>query len=130
MAENPFVYGEIVPACQQTCPTDTIIFGNLKDPSSRVYRAAQSGRAYRVLEQLNTQSAITYLRQTDGGESVCGGCTAGFCPCPQACMRPEPKLPFGIQGPYSRAARVSWAKYAAVTVLAALALAVSLFWRV
>jgi molybdopterin-containing oxidoreductase family iron-sulfur binding subunit len=61
--------GEIVPACQQTCPTDTIIFGNLKDPSSRVYRAAQSGRAYRVLEQLNTQSAITYLRKVAGSEA-------------------------------------------------------------
>jgi len=61
--------GEIVPACQQTCPTDAIVFGNMKDPNSRVARAAQSGRAYRVLEMLNTQSAVTYLRKVAGTEA-------------------------------------------------------------
>jgi molybdopterin-containing oxidoreductase family iron-sulfur binding subunit len=62
--ENRGVHdGEIVPACQQTCPTDAIVFGNIKDPESRVARAAAAGRGYRVLEELNTQSAITYLRK-------------------------------------------------------------------
>jgi anaerobic selenocysteine-containing dehydrogenase/Fe-S-cluster-containing dehydrogenase component len=55
--------GEIVPACAQTCPTDVIAFGNIKDPGSRVAHMAASGRAYRVLEELNTQSAITYLKR-------------------------------------------------------------------
>ncbi len=55
--------GEIVPACAQTCPGDAIVFGNIKDPESRVARAAAAGRGYRVLEELNTQSAITYLRK-------------------------------------------------------------------
>jgi anaerobic selenocysteine-containing dehydrogenase/Fe-S-cluster-containing dehydrogenase component len=55
--------GEIVPACAQTCPGDAIVFGNLRDPQSRVAQAATSGRGYRVLEELNTQSAITYLRK-------------------------------------------------------------------
>ena len=54
--------GEIVPACAQTCPGDAIVFGNIKDPESRVARVAASGRGYRVFEGLNTQSAITYLR--------------------------------------------------------------------
>jgi anaerobic selenocysteine-containing dehydrogenase/Fe-S-cluster-containing dehydrogenase component len=55
--------GEITPACAQTCPGDAIVFGNIKDPNSRVARVAGSGRGYRVFEGLNTQSAITYLRK-------------------------------------------------------------------
>ncbi len=55
--------GEIVPACAQTCPGEAIVFGNIKDPNSRVARLASSGRGYRVLEHLNTQSAVVYLRE-------------------------------------------------------------------
>ena len=55
--------GEITPACAQTCPGDAIVFGNIKDPNSRVARIAASGRGYRVLDQLNTQSAVVYLRK-------------------------------------------------------------------
>jgi anaerobic selenocysteine-containing dehydrogenase/Fe-S-cluster-containing dehydrogenase component len=55
--------GEIVPACAQTCPGDAIAFGNVADPNARVSRIAASGRGYRVLEPLNTQSAVTYLKR-------------------------------------------------------------------
>jgi molybdopterin-containing oxidoreductase family iron-sulfur binding subunit len=55
--------GEIVPACAQTCPTNAIIFGNLKDPDSRVSRLWQDSRGYRVLEHLNTKPSITYLKR-------------------------------------------------------------------
>ena len=55
--------GEITPACAQTCPGDALVFGNIKDPNSRVARVAASGRGYRVLDQLNTQSAVIYLRK-------------------------------------------------------------------
>ncbi|HSJ05732.1 MAG TPA: 4Fe-4S dicluster domain-containing protein, partial [Longimicrobiales bacterium] len=55
--------GEITPACAQTCPGDAIVFGNIKDPDSRVSRVAASGRGYRVFEGINTQSAITYLKK-------------------------------------------------------------------
>jgi anaerobic selenocysteine-containing dehydrogenase/Fe-S-cluster-containing dehydrogenase component len=55
--------GEIVPACAQTCPGNAIVFGNVRDPNSQVARVAASGRGYRVLEGLNTQSAITYLKR-------------------------------------------------------------------
>ncbi|MBI4544454.1 MAG: 4Fe-4S dicluster domain-containing protein [Gemmatimonadetes bacterium] len=59
--------GEIVPACAQTCPGEAIVFGNVKDPASRVARLAASGRGYRVLEELNTQSAIVYLKKVMTG---------------------------------------------------------------
>jgi molybdopterin-containing oxidoreductase family iron-sulfur binding subunit len=55
--------GEIVPACAQTCPGDAIVFGNLRDPNARVTKIANAGRGYRVLEELNTQSAIVYLKR-------------------------------------------------------------------
>jgi anaerobic selenocysteine-containing dehydrogenase/Fe-S-cluster-containing dehydrogenase component len=61
--------GEIVPACAQTCPADAIVFGNVRDPESRVRRVAASGRSYRVFEELNTQSAVTYLRRVASSEA-------------------------------------------------------------
>ena len=61
--------GEIQPACAQTCPGDVIVFGNAKDPNSRLRRVMESGRGYRVLEALNTQSAITYLKRVSLGEA-------------------------------------------------------------
>ncbi|HJQ26686.1 MAG TPA: TAT-variant-translocated molybdopterin oxidoreductase [Blastocatellia bacterium] len=63
--DRAVVDGEITPACAQTCPGDAIVFGNVKDPNSRVARAAASGRGYRVFEALNTQSAITYLKKVE-----------------------------------------------------------------
>ncbi|HSH45545.1 MAG TPA: molybdopterin dinucleotide binding domain-containing protein, partial [Longimicrobiales bacterium] len=55
--------GEITPACAQTCPTNVITFGNMADPNSRVAQIAESGRAFRVMEELNTQSGIVYLKK-------------------------------------------------------------------
>jgi anaerobic selenocysteine-containing dehydrogenase/Fe-S-cluster-containing dehydrogenase component len=53
--------GEFTTACAQACPSDAIVFGNVRDPASRVARLQQDPRGYRVLEDLNTRSAITYL---------------------------------------------------------------------
>ena len=58
--------GEITPACAQTCPTNAITFGNLKDENSKVYQLAHSDRAYRVLEELGTEPAVNYLRKKEG----------------------------------------------------------------
>jgi molybdopterin-containing oxidoreductase family iron-sulfur binding subunit len=55
--------GEIVPACAQSCPTRAIVFGDLKDPASRVSRLSQDQRRYRVFEELNTRPAVTYLER-------------------------------------------------------------------
>jgi Fe-S-cluster-containing dehydrogenase component len=56
--------GEIVTACQQSCPTKAITFGDINSPTSVMMRRRDDNklRTYRVLEELNTQPAITYLR--------------------------------------------------------------------
>jgi molybdopterin-containing oxidoreductase family iron-sulfur binding subunit len=53
--------GEVRTACQQTCPADAIVFGDLNDPESEVSRVAQSELGYHVLEGLNTDPGVTYL---------------------------------------------------------------------
>jgi anaerobic selenocysteine-containing dehydrogenase/Fe-S-cluster-containing dehydrogenase component len=65
--------GEIVPACVQTCPTEVFVFGNIADPNSAVAQAAASTRSYRVLEELNTQPAIVYLKKVTLKEPARGG---------------------------------------------------------
>jgi molybdopterin-containing oxidoreductase family iron-sulfur binding subunit len=62
--------GEIVPACAQTCPTRAILFGDANDPASRVSRLSRDGRAFRALEELNAQPAITYLARVREDEGA------------------------------------------------------------
>ena len=56
------VDGAIKTACQQSCPAEAIVFGDLNDPQSRVSTLAAGGRTYRVLEELNTRPAVQYLK--------------------------------------------------------------------
>ena len=53
--------GDVVTACQQSCPTEAIVFGNLNDPGSRVSRLRASKLNYRILEDLNTRARTSYL---------------------------------------------------------------------
>ncbi len=53
--------GEVTTACMAGCPSDAIVFGDLKDPKSRVAQLVGISRAYRVLEEVGAKPAITYL---------------------------------------------------------------------
>jgi len=55
--------GDIRTACQQTCPTQAITFGNLKDDKGAVVGLVRSPRAYHVLDELGTRPSVTYLKK-------------------------------------------------------------------
>ena len=57
--------GELQPACAQTCPTDALVFGNMKDPESRVSLLAKSDRHYKLLENLGTEPNVIYLKKVE-----------------------------------------------------------------
>ncbi|MFQ5860348.1 MAG: 4Fe-4S dicluster domain-containing protein [Dehalococcoidia bacterium] len=57
--------GEVAPACVQTCPTNTLVFGDLNDPQSRVSVMARDQRHYTLLEERATEPSIIYLKKVD-----------------------------------------------------------------
>ena len=51
-------------ACQQSCPADAIVFGNLNDPESRVSKLQALSHCYGMLaEDLNTRPRTRYLAE-------------------------------------------------------------------
>ena len=55
--------GDILTACQQACPTNAIVFGDLKDSTSQVAKLSHDKRGYKVFEVINTRPGITYLKK-------------------------------------------------------------------
>ncbi len=64
--------GEIVTACAQSCPTDAIIFGDMRNPESRIsklLRREDGERAFHSLDSINVQPNVTYLTKIRNSES-------------------------------------------------------------
>ena len=78
--------GEMKTACQQACPSDAIVFGNLDDPRSRAARMRKDNRAYLMLGGdpehkhygIKTLPNVSYLAKvehdgTEGAKAPSGG---------------------------------------------------------
>jgi MoCo/4Fe-4S cofactor protein with predicted Tat translocation signal len=59
--KRPIADGEIKTACQQTCPTEAIVFGDLNDQKSEVRRLQNLPRSYALLGELNNHPRVQYL---------------------------------------------------------------------
>jgi molybdopterin-containing oxidoreductase family iron-sulfur binding subunit len=60
-AGNILKEGDVVTACQQACPTNAIVFGNLNNPESQVVKKKQLARNYEMLAELNIKPRTSYL---------------------------------------------------------------------
>ena len=58
---RPIRDGEIRTACQQACPVEAIVFGNVADPAARVSQRKREPTDYSLLGELNTRPRTTYL---------------------------------------------------------------------
>ena len=60
------------PRAPSACPASAIVFGDISDPKSEVSKLSRSNRGFRVLEELGTKPAITYLAalRNPSGEEV------------------------------------------------------------
>jgi Fe-S-cluster-containing dehydrogenase component len=58
---RPLSPNEVTTACQDSCPTQAIIFGDADNPESRVAALKNDSRDYSLLEELNVRPRTTYL---------------------------------------------------------------------
>jgi len=57
--------GEVVAACQQACPTQAIMFGDMNDRESKIAKWKGDARNYGILTDLNTKPRTTYLARLE-----------------------------------------------------------------
>ncbi len=75
-AGRPMKDGEARTACQQACPTDSIVFGNVNDKNSEIYklrRKQDEERVFYVLEEIHTLPNINYLSKIRNTDEVIAG---------------------------------------------------------
>jgi MoCo/4Fe-4S cofactor protein with predicted Tat translocation signal len=53
--------GDVKTACQTTCPSNAIVFGDLNDPNSEIAKLYKNERSYHMLEEVGIKPAVSYL---------------------------------------------------------------------
>ncbi|MCB0364327.1 MAG: TAT-variant-translocated molybdopterin oxidoreductase [Bdellovibrionaceae bacterium] len=64
-------------ACQQSCPTKAIVFGDMNDPDSQVSKHFQDGRSYALLEEFMAAPAVRYQTRIRNTDQLKGGSDHG-----------------------------------------------------
>ncbi len=75
-AGRPLIDGEVRTACQQSCPTDSITFGNVNDKESKINKLRkeeQQERTFYVLEHIHTLPNINYLSKIRNTSEIIAG---------------------------------------------------------
>ena len=75
---------EFTVACAQACPSRAIVFGDAADPNWTIARLAQDRRAYHVFEELNTYTAVVYLKKVNHPAPGTAAATAATAPAGEA----------------------------------------------
>jgi molybdopterin-containing oxidoreductase family iron-sulfur binding subunit len=72
MENREFKDGDVESACQQACPTDAIVFGNVNDNTSSISQMREQNpqRTFYVIEQIHTIPNINYLAKIRNTEEI------------------------------------------------------------
>ena len=62
--------GEIKSACQTSCPTGAITFGDLNDPNSHLNKKIESPLTYIALEEVNVRSSVNYTMKVNNRDET------------------------------------------------------------
>ena len=54
------IYGDVVSACADACPSGAISFGDWNDTTSAVNELSKSDRAYQALEEIGVKPNVYY----------------------------------------------------------------------
>jgi molybdopterin-containing oxidoreductase family iron-sulfur binding subunit len=72
--------GTLKTACQQACPAEAIVFGDLLDESSEVKKLRDLPQNYSLLEYLNVRPRLTYLGRIRNPNPAMPGARTHYAP--------------------------------------------------
>ncbi|MEO6444133.1 MAG: 4Fe-4S dicluster domain-containing protein [Gemmatimonadaceae bacterium] len=71
---------EFTSACAQACPSKAIVFGDAADENWMVAKLVDDARAYHVFAELNTYTAVVYLKRVNHTTAVGGAAATAAAP--------------------------------------------------
>jgi molybdopterin-containing oxidoreductase family iron-sulfur binding subunit len=69
--------GDVKTACQQSCPSNAIIFGDINDSNSEIAKLFKNERSYVLLEEYNVQPSVSYMTKIRNVDETIAGTHAG-----------------------------------------------------
>jgi molybdopterin-containing oxidoreductase family iron-sulfur binding subunit len=69
-AGTPLVDGSIKTACQQACPTNAIMFGDVNDEASEIAAWRNDDKNYFLLEEVGVKPTVSYLLKVRNQEEA------------------------------------------------------------